>query len=148
MRFNSRTCAVLPRHFVQSISNSLGADQVTKQAYLSSSAPEGEYRRSGTDVENATHSVKHIQIIAHRQISSTSGTQLPASAAARRTKPVEQPLPPVSSSPRDTALDSGLFRIPNVAPALTGARVLEFPHVSRDQRKVSVGWKSGILSRL
>lgn len=86
--------------------------------------------------------------MAQRQISSSGGLLKPASAASQLAKPAKQPFQHLPPLPRDGNFSSELPRTTSVAPGLTVARIPELPHVDSDQRKVSVGWKNGVISQL
>ncbi|KAH7341397.1 hypothetical protein B0J17DRAFT_646369 [Rhizoctonia solani] len=80
----------------------------------------------------------------YRQISSTSGTLKPA--AATQSSTAEQRFQQLPSFSRDTPLSSELSRGSSVTTVPNRTRSTELPHVSCNERKVSVEWKNGVAS--
>ncbi|CAE6465639.1 unnamed protein product [Rhizoctonia solani] len=81
----------------------------------------------------------------YRHISGTSGTLKPATAT--QSSAAEQRFQPLPSFSRDTPLSSELSRGSNVTADPKTTRSTGLPHVSCNERKVSVGWNNGVASR-
>ncbi|CAE7210259.1 unnamed protein product [Rhizoctonia solani] len=80
----------------------------------------------------------------YRQISGTSGILKPA--AATQSSTAEQRFQPLPSFACDRPSGSELSRGSNTTAALKRTGPTGLPHVGSNQRKVSVGWKNGVIS--
>ncbi|KAJ1307940.1 hypothetical protein OPQ81_002017 [Rhizoctonia solani] len=95
-------------------------------------------------VQRPIRQVRPVVVPIYRHISGTSGTLKPATAAQSST--AEQRLQPLPFFSHDAPPSSGLSRGSNVTTPLMRASSMELPHVARNERKVSVRWKNGVVS--